>query len=250
MEPAPPAEPPAPTRIREAAAEDLPAIVGIYIRAYAQPPWLEHHEPAGAERYLRWVLGVPQTFGLVVEEAGQVRGFILAGRRAYADFVEDWERLADPPPEGWPPVPGQLGYIWELAVDPGAQRCCRQRSSACAARGWRLCCYARASAPSPPPRSTGALASSACPSTSATIHSPAPGCCGCARERPRAEVGCPCRLRQAPPAEQKRLARSSAQRSAARAGSGSAQAQAGLTRAQSGPALPHAGARISWRAKK
>jgi ribosomal protein S18 acetylase RimI-like enzyme len=122
MEPAPPAEPPAPTRIREAAAEDLPAIVGIYIRAYAQPPWLEHHEPAGAERYLRWVLGVPQTFGLVVEEAGQVRGFILAGRRAYADFVEDWERLADPPPEGWPPVPGRLGYIWELAVDPGAQR--------------------------------------------------------------------------------------------------------------------------------
>ncbi len=122
MEPVQPVEPASPVRVREAVAEDLPALVSIYRRAYAQPPWLEQHEPEGAEHYLRWVLSVPQTFGLVLEEGGQVRGFILAGQRAYADFVGDWERLADPPPQGWPLVPGRLGYIWELAVDPGAQR--------------------------------------------------------------------------------------------------------------------------------
>jgi ribosomal protein S18 acetylase RimI-like enzyme len=51
-----------------------------------------------------------------------VRGFILASPRDYSAFVEDWTRTADLPPHGWPVVPGRLGYIWELAVDPSAQR--------------------------------------------------------------------------------------------------------------------------------
>ena len=125
--------------MRLATDADIPAIVDVYIRAYAQPPWLERHEPISSEGYLRWVMGQPGTFCLVSvpasapasvsvsvsgapPDAGPVQGMVLAGPRAYADFVSDWERLADRPLDGWPPVPGQLGYIWEIAVVPEAQR--------------------------------------------------------------------------------------------------------------------------------
>ena len=113
----------------------MPGIVGIYIRAYAQPPWLEQHDPVSSEGYLTWVMGVPGTRCLVATEpaapsgageggqgAGRLAGFILAGPRAYEQFVQDWERLAEKPPEGWPAIPGKLGYIWEIAVEPSAQR--------------------------------------------------------------------------------------------------------------------------------
>jgi ribosomal protein S18 acetylase RimI-like enzyme len=111
-------------RIRPATEADVPAIVQIYVRAYAQPPWYEMHHPAHAEAYLRWVMQVAGTHCLVSEddEAGMVAGFILAGPRAYEEFVADWERLADRPPEGWPALPAVLGYLWELAVEPALQR--------------------------------------------------------------------------------------------------------------------------------
>ncbi|MDQ3700695.1 MAG: GNAT family N-acetyltransferase [Chloroflexota bacterium] len=134
-----------PPRTRPATEDDMPAIVNIYIRAYAQPPWNERHEPISSEGYLRWVMGVPETSCLLaldtpsdaptpsapptvaspVEAAPAretVAGFVLAGARAYDQFVQDWERLAERPPEGWPAVPGTLGYIWEIAVDPATQR--------------------------------------------------------------------------------------------------------------------------------
>lgn len=104
----------------------------MYVRAYGQPPWNERNEPEPSERYLRWVISHPNTYCLVapagvtpgVEAAGggTVDGFVLAGARAYADFQQDWERMAERPPEGWPVVAGRLGYIWEIAVDPDAQR--------------------------------------------------------------------------------------------------------------------------------
>ena len=108
----------------------MPAIVGVYIRAYAQPPWNERHEPVSSEGYLRWVLSVPGTHCLVVggdadaAAAGPsgVAGFIFAGPRSYQEFVQDWERLAERPAGGWPFIPGRLAYIWEIAVDPPAQR--------------------------------------------------------------------------------------------------------------------------------
>jgi ribosomal protein S18 acetylase RimI-like enzyme len=116
-------------RTRAATEADVPAIVGIYVRAYAQPPWDEHNDPTQSEEYLRWVMTVPDTQCLVSVEpggisgaAGAVAGFVLAGPRAYERFVEDWERLAQRPPQGWPVVPGRLGYIWEIAVEPGLQR--------------------------------------------------------------------------------------------------------------------------------
>jgi ribosomal protein S18 acetylase RimI-like enzyme len=126
--------------VRQATETDVPAIVDVYIRAYAQPPWYESHQPVPSEGYLRWVMGQPGTFCLVsaavgvaapATPQGEVRGeaegftpqgFVLAGPRDYADFVRDWERLADRPPGGWPVVPGRLGYIWEIAVRPEAQR--------------------------------------------------------------------------------------------------------------------------------
>jgi ribosomal protein S18 acetylase RimI-like enzyme len=129
-----------PIAVRQAAEADVPAIVDIYIRAYAQPPWYERHEPVASEGYLRWVMSQPGTFCLVssivpivdrqgVEEAPGAaaealppQGFVLAGLRDYAEFVRDWERLAERPSAGWPPVPGRLGYIWEIAVHPDAQR--------------------------------------------------------------------------------------------------------------------------------
>lgn len=101
----------------------MPALVGIYVRAYAQPPWNEQHEAVKSEEYLRWVMGVPGTHTLLsLDEGGAPCGAVLAGPRAYERFVEDWERLAHRPAEGWPRVPGPVGYIWEIAVDPNVQR--------------------------------------------------------------------------------------------------------------------------------
>ena len=36
--------------MRLATDADIPAIVDVYIRAYAQPPWLERHEPITQRR--------------------------------------------------------------------------------------------------------------------------------------------------------------------------------------------------------
>ena len=119
--------------VREATSADLPAITRIYLAAYAQAPWNERNDPTESERYLRWVMSVPGTRCLVAVEAPpalgvpalaeeRVCGFALAGPRAYADFVQDWERLAVQPEAGWPALPETLGYIWEIAVDPAAQR--------------------------------------------------------------------------------------------------------------------------------
>jgi ribosomal protein S18 acetylase RimI-like enzyme len=121
------AVPPAVPQItpRDATAADLPGIVQVYLRAYAQPPWLEHNDPVHSEQYVRWLMGQPGMHTLVVDAPGEPRilGLIMASApRAYQDFVGDWEHMADKPPEGWPVVPGVLGYIWELAVDPGALR--------------------------------------------------------------------------------------------------------------------------------
>jgi ribosomal protein S18 acetylase RimI-like enzyme len=118
--------------LREGTDAALPGIVRVYVRAYAQPPWNERNDPASSERYLRWVMSQPHTFCLVAVapatgEGGDGRngsavGFVLAGERPYAAFVADWERMVDRPPGGWPALPGNLGYIWEFAVDPDAQR--------------------------------------------------------------------------------------------------------------------------------
>ena len=54
--------PPDPITVRQATDADVPAIVDVYIRAYAQPPWFERHEPISSEGYLRWVLSQPGTF--------------------------------------------------------------------------------------------------------------------------------------------------------------------------------------------
>ncbi len=119
--------------LRDATEADVPGIVGVFLRAYAQPPWNEQNDAAKTDEYVRWLLAQPDT-GCVVAPAetdqaggatgatGGVAGFIVAGLRGYADFLQDWERAAEPPAGGWPAVPGQLGYVWELAVDPAAQR--------------------------------------------------------------------------------------------------------------------------------
>ncbi len=111
--------------VREAMEADVPAVVDVYIRAYAQPPWHERHEPVSSEGYLRWVLSQPGAFVLVSADEAlpqPPQGIVLASPRDYAEFVRDWERLAERPLEGWPVVPGRLGYIWEIAVRPETQR--------------------------------------------------------------------------------------------------------------------------------
>ena len=112
---------------RDATADDLPGIIRVYLRAYAQPPWNEQNDPAHTERYVRWLMAHPGMHTLVVPVAGPdgvtIGGFVMASApRAYADFVADWEHTADRPAEGWPVVPGRLGYVWELAVDPDRQK--------------------------------------------------------------------------------------------------------------------------------
>ena len=128
--------------VRLAVEGDIPGIVRVYVCAYAQPPWNERNEPAPSEDYLRWVMRQPGTFTFVAARpalaapapagpalgaagAGgpaDVLGFCMAGPRSYADFVEDWQRTSDRPPGDWPVITGRLGYIWEIAVDPDAQR--------------------------------------------------------------------------------------------------------------------------------
>jgi ribosomal protein S18 acetylase RimI-like enzyme len=139
MSPADAAGTPAYT-LREATENDLAGLARVYARAYAQPPWNERNDPTSSARYLQWVMREPGTFGLVAlaphpvssgsagangsgETGGDtVVGFVLAGERPYAAFVEDWQRTADLPPEGWPVLAGRLGYVWEIAVEPDAQR--------------------------------------------------------------------------------------------------------------------------------
>ncbi|HEU5316984.1 MAG TPA: N-acetyltransferase [Chloroflexota bacterium] len=116
--------------VRDATADDLSGIVRVYLRAYAQPPWNETNDPVHTQQYVRWLMGQPGMHTLVAplgapesDQAEQIGGFVMASApRAYQDFVGDWEHMADRPPEGWPVVTGVLGYIWELAVDPDAQR--------------------------------------------------------------------------------------------------------------------------------
>ena len=117
--------------VRDASADDLPGIVRVYLRAYAQPPWNETNDPVHTQQYVRWLMGQPGMHTLVAPlaspvgapEGEQIGGFVMASApRAYQDFVGDWEHMADRPAEGWPVVPGVLGYIWELAVDPDALR--------------------------------------------------------------------------------------------------------------------------------
>jgi ribosomal protein S18 acetylase RimI-like enzyme len=114
---------------RPATPEDLPAIIEVYLLAYAQPPWNEQNDPAATTNYLRWLMAQPRTHFLVATipsaETGQdlVAGFIVAGARTFEDFMEDWDRMVGPrPPGGWPHVPGRLAYVWELGVHPAVQR--------------------------------------------------------------------------------------------------------------------------------
>jgi ribosomal protein S18 acetylase RimI-like enzyme len=121
------------TTLRDWTEADIPGIVGVFVRAYAQPPWNEQNDPAKTDGYVRWLLAQPRTGCVVASQApaagalgqgtgGTIAGFVVAGLRDYQDFVGDWERMADRPPAGWPVVPGTLGYVWELAVEPTAQR--------------------------------------------------------------------------------------------------------------------------------
>ena len=50
---------------REATLDDLPAIIRVYLLAYAQPPWNEQNDPAATENYLRWLMAQPRTHFLV-----------------------------------------------------------------------------------------------------------------------------------------------------------------------------------------
>ena len=119
--------------VRLAAEADMPSIVQVYVRAYAQPPWHEQNDAARSADYLRWLLAQPGCRCLVTGEPGAATGFIFVSPRSYQAFVEDWERLVDRPAAGWPVIAGRLGYVWELAVDPAAPR--RGRGSALLAAG-------------------------------------------------------------------------------------------------------------------
>jgi ribosomal protein S18 acetylase RimI-like enzyme len=127
---------------RDATPDDLPAIIRVYLLAYAQPPWNEHNDPAATENYLRWLMAQPRTHFLVATlptpavgagnplvrhtettQPDLVVGFIVAGERNYSDFTEDWDRMVgERPASGWLHIPGRLGYVWELGVDPAVQR--------------------------------------------------------------------------------------------------------------------------------
>ena len=128
---------PAGLLLRDATENDIPTILRVYLDAYAQPPWNEQNDPIRSADYLRWLISQP-AMNLVMASPHSAQDGILAGSgqphaqealgfaavspRPYAHFVDDWNRMADCPSEGWPVVPGKLGYIWEIAVHPNAQR--------------------------------------------------------------------------------------------------------------------------------
>ena len=111
-------------RVARAATEaDLPGIVRVYLRAYAQPPWNEQNDAEKTTSYVKWLMAPPHMHTLVVtDDLGEVEGFAISSPRPYEHFVGDWDHMADKPPEGWPVIDGALGYIWELAVEPDRQR--------------------------------------------------------------------------------------------------------------------------------
>ena len=109
--------------VRAAAETDLPGIVRVYLRAYAQPPWNEQNDPEKTASYVRWLMTPAHMRTLVAwDENGDLAGFAISSPRPYEHFVADWEHMGQKPAEGWPVVEGALGYIWELAVDPDRQR--------------------------------------------------------------------------------------------------------------------------------
>ena len=74
--------PPAPGAVvREATEEDVPAVVDVYIRAYAQPPWNERHTCEGV-RALRWVLSQPAFILVSTDEARAAPAGDRAGQPA------------------------------------------------------------------------------------------------------------------------------------------------------------------------
>jgi len=136
--------PPAGLTLRDATESDVPAILRVYLDAYAQPPWNEQNDPTRSADYLRWLMTQPD-MSLVMASAQDMKdaqdqdahdgnpagpaqltpvvlGFAAVSPRPYDHFVKDWNRMADRPSDGWPAVPGKLGYVWEIAVHPNAQR--------------------------------------------------------------------------------------------------------------------------------
>lgn len=95
----------------------------VYLRAYAQPPWNEQNDPDKTVAYVRWLMTPPHMRTLVAaDENEEIAAFAISSPRPYEHFVADWDHMGEKPPHGWPLVEGQLGYIWELAVDPDRQR--------------------------------------------------------------------------------------------------------------------------------
>ena len=106
--------------MREATEEDVPAVVDVYIRAYAQPPWNERHEPVSSEGYLRWVLSQPGPSSSSPRTrrcSSPRRGSCWPARETTLSSCGIGS-ASPSAPEGWPVVPGRLGYIWEIAVRP------------------------------------------------------------------------------------------------------------------------------------
>ena len=119
--------------LRPAAEHDLDELVRVYIAAYGQPPWNERGDPIQSRGYVEWVMGQPNCQCIVAVPPGvpdsgvaPMRGMLLSAPREEAEFHDDWQRLCDPLPQGWPPLPpalGGIGYVYELAIDPPWQGC-------------------------------------------------------------------------------------------------------------------------------
>ena len=108
---------------RAATEADLPGIVRVYLRAYAQPPWNEQNDPEKTVSYVKWLMAPGHMHTLVTtDDLGTISGFAISSPRPYEHFVADWDHMGDKTPEGWPAIDGALGYIWELAVEPERQR--------------------------------------------------------------------------------------------------------------------------------
>ena len=64
--------PPAGLTLRDATESDVPAILRVYLDAYAQPPWNEQNDPTRSADYLRWLMTQPD-MGLVMASAQDMK---------------------------------------------------------------------------------------------------------------------------------------------------------------------------------
>lgn len=88
--------------IRHFEALDLDACVQLFVSTFAGPPWSETWDPQVVRARLDQIIRTPQSFGVVILDAGEIAGFAIG-------IAEPWHE-------------GTHFYLKEMCIAHGKQR--------------------------------------------------------------------------------------------------------------------------------